>query len=57
MKFETVPQSIGIASLEPNTAAMGLGAFTIAALVLYCMERDMAMYAAVAAILGAFLMT
>ncbi len=34
---------------------MGLGAFALAALVLYYMDKDMAMYAVIAAILGAFL--
>ncbi len=57
MHFEAAPNVIGIASLEPNTAAIGLGAFAIAALVLYALERDMALFAAAAAILGGFLLT
>ena len=55
MKFQSAPGYFELGVIEPGTAAMGVGAFAIAALVLYYMDKDMAMYAVIAAMLGAFL--
>ncbi|MEO1492994.1 MAG: hypothetical protein AAFV19_12650 [Pseudomonadota bacterium] len=55
MNFQSAPEYFGLGALEPGTAAMGIGAFALSAVVLYYMDKDMAMYAVIAGILGAFL--